>query len=94
MTVELISDITLMIQGHLGGYFQGQKVNLRVKITKKLILVNTNKNKCNTSFVCEFDYRILFWYYFDDSMSFLKSKGRYEGQINETMISTNKTYYD
>ena len=30
-TGELISDIILMIQGH----FQGQKVNLKVKITKK-----------------------------------------------------------
>ena len=46
----MISDIILMIQGHVQGHFPGQKVNLKVKITKKWSLANTNKYMCNTPF--------------------------------------------
>ena len=54
-------------------YFQGQKANLRVKMAKKWYLARTGGNNCNTSFVCDFDWRIHFRYYFDDSRSFSRS---------------------
>ena len=41
--IKLVFDIILMIQS----YFQGQKVNLKVKITKKI--ANKKRNRCNTS---------------------------------------------
>ena len=37
----------------LSRHFQGQKVNLNVKITTEVFLANTYKNKWNTSFVCD-----------------------------------------
>ena len=63
------SNIILMIQGH----FSCQKANLRVKMAKKWSLANTSRNNCNTSLLCDFDRRIRFWYYCEDSRSFSRS---------------------
>ena len=39
------------------------KVNLKVKYD---FSINEATNKCNTSFLCDFDWVIHFCYYFDD----------------------------
>ena len=41
-----IYSIILVIEGHLQGYLQGQKVNSKVKGIKSMIF-NKHKHKCN-----------------------------------------------
>ena len=57
VTLELITDIILVIQGHFQSHFQGQKFNVKVKIMKKRYLANANMNKCNRLFLCDFDQK-------------------------------------
>ena len=62
------------------------KVNLKVKYDFSR---NEARNKCNTSFLCDFDWAIHFWNYFDNSRSSSRSKGQFQGQVREN-ISFNK----
>ena len=50
------------------GLYSRSKVNAKVKY-------NEARNKCNTSFSCDFDWVIHFWNYFDYSRSSSRSKG-------------------
>ena len=49
-------------------------------------LTNEASNKCNTSFLCDFDWAIHFLYYFDDSRPSSKSKSQFQGQTSKTTI--------
>ena len=53
LTIEYVSDIILMIQGH----FESQKVNLKVTFAKTCFLSSTIMNKCrpNTPFLRDFE---------------------------------------
>ena len=80
--------IILMIQGH----FQGQKINLKVKITKKWYLANANKNilqmQIRTS-VIRYFYMILFWFFlvfFWWFKGILKIKWQLERRMSKDMI--------
>ena len=76
-----------MIQGHL----QGRKgiAKVKNKMAARYLKVNydcsTNeaRNKCNTSFSCDFDRAIHFLYYFHDSRSFSRSKSQFQVQISK-----------
>ena len=46
-------------------------------------LRNEARNKCNTSFSCDFDWAIHFFYSFYDSRSSLRSKSQFQGQISK-----------
>ena len=62
------------------------KVNLMVKYDFSR---NEAMNKCNTSFLCDFDWAIHFCNYFDYSRSSSRLKGQFQGQVREN-ISFNK----
>ena len=53
------------------------KLNFKVKYD---FSTNKGRNKCNTSFLCNFDCKIHFWYQFCDLESFLKTEGQFQGQ--------------
>ena len=65
-TGKSIYSIILVIEGHLQGYLQGQKVNSKVKVKKIWFLTNTNGKKSNIYVWCDFYLIIHFSYYFDD----------------------------
>ena len=44
---------------------------------------NEARNKCNTSFSCDFDRAIHFLYYLHDSKSFSRSKGQISRSIKQ-----------
>ena len=50
---------------------------------------NEARNKCNTSFSCDFDWAIHFLCYFYDSRSASRSKSQFQGQISKLTILTN-----
>ena len=85
-----IYGISLLIQGHL----QGRKgiAKVKNKMAARYLKVNydcsTNeaRNKCNTSFSCDFDRAIHFLYYFHDSRSFSRSKSQFQGQKSKITI--------
>ena len=66
---QSISEIILIIQGHL----RGQKVNFKVKYAEILFLTSNARNMCNTYFSWDFDWKIYLWYYFEDSRSSSRS---------------------
>ena len=47
LTGKSIYSIMLVIECHLQGYLQGQKVNSKVKGINNMIFKNTNSKKCN-----------------------------------------------
>ena len=47
---------------------------------------NDARNKCDTSFSCDFDWAIHFLYYFNDSRSSSRSKTQFQGQIGKNTI--------
>ena len=49
---------------------------------------NKGRNKCNTSFSSDFDWKIHFLYYFYDSRASSMSKGQSKVQIIKNMIFT------
>ena len=51
------------------GDFQGQKMTARYFKVKYDFSTNEARDKCNTSFSCNFDWAIHLLYYFDDSRS-------------------------
>ena len=75
LTGQSISEIILIIQGHL----QGQKVNFKVKLAKISFLTSNARNICNISFSWDFDWKIHLWYH-------LGSKGQFQGQVKENII--------
>ena len=68
-----------------GGGMAKSKIMAKVKYD---FSTNKGRNKCNTSFSCNFDWKIHFLYYFHDSRSSSMSKGQFKGQIIENMIFT------
>ena len=90
LSEKSIYGIILVIQGHL----QGRKgiAKVKNKMAARYIKVNydcsTNeaRNKCNTSFSCDFDWAIHFLYYFHDSRSFSRSRSQFLGQISKITI--------
>ena len=86
--------IILVIQGHI----RGRKVILEVqnKMATRYFKVkydfstNEARNKCNTSFSCDFDWAIRFLYYFYDSRSSSMSKRLFQGQIRKISFLTIK----
>ena len=68
---------------------QGQRSNVKVKYD---FLTNKATNKCNTSISFNFDWEIHFWYYLNNSMSSSRSKGPFEGQIDENVIFNKHNY--
>ena len=85
-----IYDIILVIQGHLQG------LNVIAKVKNKMAAgyfkvnydfsTNEARNKCNTSFSCDFDRAIHFLYYCHESRSSSRSKGQFQGQISKITI--------
>ena len=51
--------------------------NVNCKYVKYDFSTNEARNNCNTSFPCDFDWAIHFWYYFHDSS---RSKGKFQSQ--------------
>ena len=49
-------------------------------------LTNEARNKCNTSFSCDFDLAIHFLYYFGDSRPSSRSKRQFQGQRSKNTI--------
>ena len=47
---------------------------------------NKARNKCNTSLSCDFSRVIYVLCYFNDSMSFSRSKSQFQGQISGNTI--------
>ena len=70
LTGKFIFGIVLIIQGHL----QGEKSISRSNMQKYHFPTNQAREKCNTSFLCDFDWIIHFWYHFEDSRSSSRSK--------------------
>ena len=69
------------------GHFQGRKQNGRRYFKVKYDLsTNEARNKCNTSFLCDFDWAIRLLYYFYDSRSSSRSKPLFQGQISKITI--------
>ena len=62
-------------------FFKG-KNKMAAKYLKGKYNCSTNeaRNKCNTSFSCDFDCDIHFLYYLDDSRSSSMSKSQFQGQ--------------
>ena len=50
--------------------------NVNCKVKYKFS-TNEARNNCNTSFMCDFDWAIHFWYYFHDSS---RSKGKFQSE--------------
>ena len=59
----------------------------KVKV-KYAFPTNEARNKCNTSFLCHFDWAMHFWNYFDHSRSSSMSKGQFQGQVSENTSNT------
>ena len=64
------------------------KVNFKVKY---IFLPNKATSKCNTSILCDFDWKVYFWYYFNDPRSSSRSKGQFQGHIVENVIFNKNT---
>ena len=67
------------------GHFQGRKQNGRHYFKVKYdFSTNEARNKCNTSFLCEFDWAIRFLFYFYDSRSSSRSKPQFQGRSSSS----------
>ena len=82
--------IILVIQGHLRVrkviYKVQNKIAARYFKVKYDFSTNEARNKCNTSFSCDFDWAIRFLYYFYDSRSSARSKSPLQGQISQNTV--------
>ena len=58
------------------------KVNLKVKYDFSR---NEARNKCNTSFPCDFDWEIHLGNYFDYLRASSRLKGQFQGQVRENI---------
>ena len=68
-------------------FFKGKnKMAAKYFKVKYDFLTNEARNKCNTSFSCDFDWAIHFLYYFDDSRSSSRSKRQFQGQRTKNTI--------
>ena len=85
--------IILVIQGHLRVrkviYKVKNKIAARYFKVKYDFSTNEARNKCNTSFSCNFDWAIRFLYYFYDSRSSLRSKSLFQGHISKNTSFNN-----
>ena len=72
----------------LGRNFSRAKTKWPPNISKVKYDFSTKeaRNKCNTSFSCDFDWAIHFLYYFDDSKSSSRSKRQFQGQRSKNTI--------
>ena len=68
-----------------GGCMTKSKIMAKVKYD---FSSNKDRNKCNTSFLSNFNWKIHFLYNFYYSRSSSKSKGQSKGQIIENLIFT------
>ena len=65
-------------------FFLWQKQNGRQIFQGQIsFLTKQARNKCNTSFPCDFDWAIHFLYYFYDLRSSSRSKSQFQGQISQ-----------
>ena len=62
-----------------------------VMMAKKWYLAKTSKDYCNMSFVRDFDWKICFWYYFDDSRSIWMSH-LWAHAFHQTLVGRNNTF--
>ena len=73
---------------------QGQR---SVSRSKMFFLTNKATSRCNTSISCNFDWEILFLYYFNDSRLSSRSKSQFQDQIVENdffgVILTTESIY-
>ena len=67
------------------GIFVSSRPKVNVKV-KYYFLTNEARNKCNTSFLCDFDWAIHFSNYFDYSRSSSRSKGKFQGQFQVKIL--------
>ena len=85
LSEKSIYGIISVIQGHLQGRKGIAKVKNKIDARYPQVnydcSTNESRNKCDTSFSCDFDRAIHFLYYFHDSRSFLRSKSQFQGQI-------------
>ena len=72
-------------EGGGGWVCEWQKSKIIAKV-KYEFSTTKSRNKCNTSFSSNFEWKIHFLYYFYDSRSTSMSKGQSKGQINKNMI--------
>ena len=74
--------------GTLGRNFLRAKTKWPPDISRSNMLFSTNeaRNKCNTSFSCDFDWAIHFLYYFYDIRSSSRSKRQFQGQISKNNL--------
>ena len=71
----------------VGGRGGMEKSKIMAKV-KYDFSTNKGRNKCNTFFSSNFDWKIHFLYYFYDSRSSSMSKSQSEGQIIKNPIFT------
>ena len=74
--------------GTLGRNFLRAKTKWPPDISRSNMFFSTNeaRNKCNTSFSCDFDWAIHFWYYFYNIRSSSRSKRQFQGQISKNTL--------
>ena len=74
--------------GTLGRNFLGAKTKWPPNISRSNMFFSTNesRNKCNTSFSCDFDWAIHFLCYFYDIRSSSRSKRQFQGQISKNTL--------
>ena len=73
-------------------FFKGKnKMAARYFKVKYDFLTNEARNKCNTSFSCNFDWAIHFLHYFYHSRSSSRSKSQFQGQISNNTIFNNQS---
>ena len=65
--------------------------NVNCKYVKYDFSTNEARNNCNTSFPCDFDWAIHFWYYFHDSS---RSKGKFQTQTRNMCRPNTSFSYD
>ena len=77
--------------GTLGRNFLRAKTKWPPDISRSNMFFSTNeaRNKCNTSFSCDFDWAIHFWNFFEIRSS-SRSKRQFQSQIRKKKLLTNK----
>ena len=70
-----------------GGFFMGKNKMAAIYIKVRYdFSKNEARNKCNTTFSCDFDRAIHLLYYFHDSRSSSRLKSQFQGQLNKISI--------
>ena len=74
--------------GTLRRIFLRAKTKWPPDISRSNMFFSTNeaRNKCNTSFLCDFDWAIHFLYYFYAIRSSSRSKRQFQGQISKNTL--------